>query len=67
MSTEKVCTCTDEGNGLTAQDPWCPLHARCGACGGEVIIILDDPAFCPSCGCDVMPARACHFITEATS
>lgn len=45
-----VCTCPD---------PWCPEHARCGGCGGEVIILEGDPAFCPACGHDVMPARAC--------
>jgi hypothetical protein len=53
--TDPKCTCPD---------PWCPIHAVCGACGGEVIILPDDPAFCPACGCDVMPARACRFISE---
>ena len=43
----------------TCPDPWCPAHARCGACGGKVIVLDGDPAFCPACGCDVMPARAC--------
>jgi len=50
----------------TCPDPWCPLHARCGACGGEVIVTPDDPAFCPTCGHDVMPARACKHV-EARS
>lgn len=47
----EVCTCPD---------PWCTEHARCGACGGEVIITPDDPAFCLACGHDVMPAGGCN-------
>jgi hypothetical protein len=46
----------------TCPDPWCIEHARCGACGGEAIVTPDDPAFCPSCGHDVMPARACRVV-----
>lgn len=48
------------GEACTCPDPWCVVHARCGTCGGEVIITPDDPAFCIACGHDVMPARACR-------
>ena len=39
-------------------DPYCPEHARC-VMGHELIILPDDPAFCPDCGHDVMPRGAC--------
>lgn len=32
----------------TCPDPWCPDYARCGLCDGEVVILDDDPAFCPA-------------------
>ena len=51
----------------TCPDPYCQVHARCGACGGEVIILGGDPAFCPSCGHDVMPARACRLGWDESS
>lgn len=44
-------------------DPYCPVHATCGACGSRVSILgPDDLAFCESCGHDVMPSRACGGI-----
>jgi hypothetical protein len=42
----------------TCPDRWCHDHARC-ICGSELIIADGDPAFCPACGHDVMPAGAC--------
>lgn len=51
MST-KACTCPDR---------WCTVHARC-IWGHELIICDDDPAFCPTCGHDVMPAGSCGVM-----
>jgi hypothetical protein len=45
----------------TCPDPYCALHARCIS-GHELIILDDDPAFCPTCGHDVMPVGACRDI-----
>ena len=45
-------------NRCTCPDPWCVQHARC-VWGHELIICDDDPAFCPTCGLDVMPVGAC--------
>lgn len=53
--SEETCTCPD---------PWCVQHAVCGICGTQVIIMDDDPAFCPDCGMDVMPARACGLSSS---
>lgn len=53
--SEPKCTCPD---------PWCVEHARCGACGGEVYIMEDDPAYCPACGHDVMPAGGCKVVNQ---
>lgn len=51
----------NETDACLCPDPWCPTHATCGGCGGEVIIEdADSPAFCPACEHDVMPARACR-------
>ena len=44
---------------VSAADPYCPDHARC-VWGHPLIIVPDDPAFCPTCGHDVMPAGACR-------
>lgn len=43
----------------TCADPWCEPHARCFQGHMGLIIIPDDPAFCPTCGHDVMPKGAC--------
>jgi len=46
-------------------DLYCLEHARC-RCGSELIILDDDPAFCPDCGHDVMPVNACAIEKEST-
>lgn len=48
--TEENCICPD---------PWCVKHAVCGLCSTKVLIMDDDPAFCPDCNHDVMPLGAC--------
>jgi len=55
--TDPKCTCPDL---------WCPVHATCGLCGGEVIVTYGDPAFCPACAMDVMPAGACRFTGDGS-
>jgi hypothetical protein len=48
----------------TCPDPYCPEHARCVS-GHKLIILDDDPAFCPTCGHDVMPVGACRHVNPA--
>lgn len=48
-------------------DPYCPVHATCGACKSPVIILTpDEPAFCPECLHDVMPSGACRYVGGGT-
>jgi hypothetical protein len=55
---------TSEVKECTCPDPYCKEHARC-ILGHELIIVDDDPAFCPDCGHDVMPMKACGVYNDS--